>query len=180
VNDAVMVGVNTVLADDPLLTTRLEKEDIHHPLRVVVDSHGRTPPSARILGNGVPGRTLIATTHQIPPERAARLEEQGAEMLTLPSREGHVDLLSLMEALAQWEVVTVLVEGGGTLLAGLLNQGLVDKVLAFIAPKVVGGKDAPTPVEGVGQERMAQAIVLADIEVERIGDDVLISGYVEG
>jgi diaminohydroxyphosphoribosylaminopyrimidine deaminase/5-amino-6-(5-phosphoribosylamino)uracil reductase len=178
-SDAVMVGVDTVLADDPLLTTRLNKDDLRHPLRVVVDSRGRMPLSARILREDTPGQTLIATTDQIPPERVVKLQEQSAEVLQLPSRNGRVALFPLMEALARREMMTVLVEGGGTLLAGLLEQGLVDRVLAFIAPKVLGGKDAPSPVEGMGRERMAEATELTDIEVERIGDDVLISGYLE-
>jgi len=176
---AVMVGINTVLVDDPALTTRLDKEDLHHPLRVIVDSRGRIPLTAKVLDPQAPGRTLIATTDLAPPEKRKELEEHGAQVVVLPlSKQEGVNLAALAQALGDMKITSLLVEGGGTLLASLLQEGLVDKVLAFIAPKIVGGAEAPTPVEGEGVERMAEALKLEEVEVERLGEDILVSGYV--
>lgn len=177
--DAIMVGVNTVLADDPQLTVRLDGgvqgRPEHHPLRVIVDSQGRTPPEARVLHG--PGRAVIATTSAITPERARALELSGADMLYLPARNGHVDLVVLMKALREMEITSVLIECGGTLLASLLEEGLVDKVMAFIAPVLIGGRDSLTPLEGLGAATMAGAVRLRRSSLEAVGEDALISGY---
>ncbi|MBI5956047.1 MAG: bifunctional diaminohydroxyphosphoribosylaminopyrimidine deaminase/5-amino-6-(5-phosphoribosylamino)uracil reductase RibD, partial [Chloroflexi bacterium] len=175
--DAVMVGVNTVIADDPLLTARLEVPDLRQPLRVIVDSKGRTPLHARVLDPGLPGKTIIAASELIPESKLAGFKDQGIEVLISPAREGMVDLEHLMQALGQREISSVLLEGGGTILASAFAAGLVDKVLAFIAPKIIGGKAAPTPVGGEGAPRLAQALTLKRVKVERFGPDVLISGY---
>ncbi len=177
--DAVMVGVNTILTDDPQLTVRLDclpgDRPERQPLRVILDSRGRTPPEARTLRE--PGRVLLATTSAIEPARARALERSGAEILLLPAREGLVDLTALMKELGQREVTSLLAEGGGTLLASLLENGLVDKVMAFLAPVLIGGREALTPLEGQGTPTMAQALRLRRTTVEVLGEDVLISGY---
>ncbi len=177
--DAVMVGVNTVLADDPQLTCRLDAEakgrPERQPVRVIIDSQGRTPPDARVLQ--CPGRTVIATTRAIDPGRALALERAGAEVLLLPDRHGMVDLAALMEALGGKEITSILVEGGGTLLGSLLEEGLVDRVMAFVAPVLIGGRDAPSPMEGHGIPTMDHAIRLRHTRMELIGEDVLITGY---
>ncbi len=175
--DAVMVGVNTVIADDPLLTARLEAPDLRQPLRVIVDSKGRTPLHARVLDHRLPGKTIIAASELIPEGKLAGFEDQGIEVLISPARGGMVDLERLMQALGQREISSVLLEGGGTILASAFAAGLVDKVLAFIAPKIIGGKAAPTPVGGEGAPSLAQALTLKRVAVERFGPDVLISGY---
>jgi len=175
--DAVMVGVNTVIADDPLLTVRLAAPDLRQPLRVIVDSKGRTPLYARVLDPGLPGKTIIATSELIPEKKLAEFRDQGIEVLISPAQGGMVDLERLMQALGQREISSVLLEGGGTILASAFAAGLVDKVLAFIAPKIIGGKAAPTPVGGEGAPSLAQALTLERVTVERLGPDVLISGY---
>ncbi len=172
--DAVMVGVGTVLRDDPRLTVRIEGVE-RQPLRVVVDSSGRTPPQAQVFH--MPGQTLLATTQSLPEDRRKAFKERGAELLALPCREGVVDLGELLRALGQREVTSVLVEGGGTLLGSLFDLGLVDKVFAFIAPIIVGGREAATPIAGDGVAQIAQALRLSRVRVQRFGDDVLISGY---
>ena len=184
VTDAIMVGVNTVLADDPRLTTRLddgkEGREVHHPLRVIVDSRGRIPLTAKVLAADTPGRTLIATTEAMPPDRRKALERLGAQVLVLPAhvRGGRVSLPHLLDALGKREVTSLLVEGGGTLLASFFEQRLVDKVLAFVAPLIIGGQGAPTPVAGQGVARLSQSLRLERVRVEKVGTDVLISGYV--
>jgi len=174
--DAVMVGVGTVLADDPLLTARDESGRPYprQPLRVVVDSQGRTPPTARLFSQ--PGPLLLALADP-PPDRLEALRRTGAEVLLLPTEEGRVDLPALMRHLAERGVLTVLVEGGGTLLASLVEAGLVDRVVADIAPLLIGGREAPSPLEGEGVRRVQEALRLREVEVRRRGEDLEVSGY---
>jgi len=178
--DAIIVGVNTVLSDDPQLTARdrqgqpLERQ----PLRVIVDSEARTPATARLFGE--PGTTVVATTAAAPRARVREFQEVGAEVLELISRDGLVSLEELLRELGRREIINVMVEGGSTLFASLFEQGLVDKVIAFIAPMIIGGKRANMAVGGEGVERIDQALRLNRVTVERFGDDVMISGYVGG
>jgi diaminohydroxyphosphoribosylaminopyrimidine deaminase/5-amino-6-(5-phosphoribosylamino)uracil reductase len=188
-SDAVMVGVGTVLADNPQLTVRpdslppplreaLGQLSARQPLRVVLDSQARTPPTARLVSGDLPGQTLILVTPQAPADRRAALEATAAEVIVVPDLEGRVHPGVALRLLAERKDVTsVLVEAGGTLVATLLEARLVDKVYAFLAPKLVGGADAPTPVGGTGCPEMGQAVTLLDLAVERVGDDVLIAGY---
>jgi len=181
VNDAIMVGVNTVLADNPQLTTRCGGtggKAKKQPLRVIVDSKGRTPPTARLFSE--PGSTIIALGKTAQPEEKAAFVQAGAELLELPSGEGLVDLRGLLKALGEREITSVLVEGGGILLGTLFDSGLVDKVITFIAPIVIGGKEAKTAVAGKGIDKMAEAIKLKRVKIERFSEDLMVSGYVRG
>ena len=188
-SDAVMVGINTVLADDPRLTARDEAGAAldRQPLRVVVDSQGRTPPEARMLRE--PGATLIVTgsgstrftltptlSHQ-GRGRKSPSPHRDVETAVLPGVDGMVDLEALMSHLGEREVASVVVEGGGALLGSLFDRGLVDKVCAFIAPVIVGGAAAPSPVAGEGVELIGDALRLRDVEVLRLGEDVAVVGY---
>jgi diaminohydroxyphosphoribosylaminopyrimidine deaminase/5-amino-6-(5-phosphoribosylamino)uracil reductase len=174
--DAIMCGINNVLLDDPQLTARPHGVMAgHQPLRVVADSRGSTPLDANVLGPG--GKTIIATTAQSPEAWRREIETRGAEALVLPSGEdGRVDLRELMHVLGERGVLSVLVEGGGVLHAAFFAAGLVDKVHAIIAPKIVGG-DAYPAVAGPGAERMADAVTLRDVDVMRLGSDVAFLGY---
>lgn len=176
--DAVMVGIGTVMADNPILTTRDRQGNPGEgqPLRVVVDSRGRTPPGAMLLAQ--PGETLIAVAGADEGVRRA-LAEAGASVEVLPADDGSVNLTELMSVLGRREVTSVLVEGGGTLLGSLFDQGLVDKVIAFVAPIVIGGESARTPVEGRGVERLVQATHLVRTSVTQFGADTAITGYCE-
>ena len=177
-SDAIMVGINTVLADDPQLTARDPSGEPldRQPIRVVLDSACRTPPNARLLQE--PGKTVIAVS-SIPPRAArSRLEATGAEVIqTPPGADGTVDVEPLLEELGRRGVVSLLVEGGGGVLGNLFDRGQVDKVLAFIAPVIIGGKGAASPVEGQGVSRMAQAWHLERVKLEQVGDDWLVTGY---
>lgn len=166
-HDAILVGVNTVIKDDPQLTTRIAgRDDARQPLRVVLDSHLRTPHQSRVLD----GRTLIASTV------AGTVE--GAEVLELhPTDDGHVPLPALLDELGRRGILSVLVEGGGETHAAFLEAGLVDKVYAYIAPMLIGGRDAPGGVGGRGPEQLRGAVHLVRTEVTRLEDDILISGY---
>jgi len=182
-HDAILVGVGTVLQDDPELTTRLDPSECgdggpHHPLRVVLDSQARTPPTARLLSPAVPGQTLIVTTEGAPPERVAALRAAGAEIITVPARCGKVDIRSALFELGARGINSVLVEGGGRVLGSLFDAGLVDRVVAFVAPVLVGGSDAPIPLAGRGVETMEQAVRLRDVRIRELGTDVVIEGRV--
>jgi diaminohydroxyphosphoribosylaminopyrimidine deaminase/5-amino-6-(5-phosphoribosylamino)uracil reductase len=167
-HDAILVGVNTVMTDDPELTTRLDGEDARQPLRVVVDSQLRIRQSARIVGAG----TLIATT------RAGRVG--AAEVVKLPANaNGRVSLPALLDELGKRKLLSVLVEGGGEVHASFFTEKLVDKVHAYVAPRVIGGREAPGPVGGPGIERLADAIPLREIDITRLGDDVLLTAYAD-
>jgi diaminohydroxyphosphoribosylaminopyrimidine deaminase/5-amino-6-(5-phosphoribosylamino)uracil reductase len=175
--DAIMCGVNNVLLDDPQLTARPGGAHAERqPLRIVADSRGRTPLDAKVLGSG--GKTIIATTDASPAAWRAAIGERGAEALVLPAdADGRVDLRALSVDLGERGVLSLLVEGGGVLHASFFAAGLVDKVHAIIAPKIVGGTRYPA-VAGEGAARMSDAVTLRDIEIERMGDDAVIVGYV--
>jgi len=179
--DAIMVGVNTVLADDPQLTSRcgdrggkIKKQ----PLRVVVDSKGRTPLEARVFSE--PGKALVALGKNVKPDEAEAFTQVGAELLELPSKEGLVNLEGLLKALGEREITSVLVEGGGIILGSLFDRGLVDKVVAFIAPIIIGGKEAKTAVAGKGVDKVVDSIKLGRVSIRNYDKDIMISGYVEG
>ncbi len=177
-SDAVLVGVNTVLADDPQMTARDADRNLlqRQPLRVVVDSRCRTPASARMLKQ--PGCTVIATTLRTPDSRIEQLTLAGADALSLPTApDGRVNLQALLEELGRRGVVSLLVEGGGQLLGSLFDQALVDKVFAFIASVIIGGETAVSPVEGRGADSMAKAWNIQRAELTHVGPDWLISGY---
>jgi diaminohydroxyphosphoribosylaminopyrimidine deaminase/5-amino-6-(5-phosphoribosylamino)uracil reductase len=125
-----------------------------------------------------PAKTLVATSDHAPADWRASIEARGAEVLSLPLADDHVDLRALLEELGRRDVLTLLVEGGGVILGSFFDAGLVDKVHAIIAPMIVGAADAPSAVAGVGAERMADALRLSDVTVERLGEDILVTGYV--
>jgi diaminohydroxyphosphoribosylaminopyrimidine deaminase/5-amino-6-(5-phosphoribosylamino)uracil reductase len=167
-HDAILIGVNTVIKDDPQLTTRIKGRDARQPLRVVLDTHLRTPKTARVLGEG----TLIATT--------SAGDMDCAETLRLPpGPDGRVPIEALLDELGQRGILSLLVEGGAKTHASFLAAGLVDKVYAYIAPRLIGGSEAPGPVGGDGIERLSDALRLRDTDVISLGDDILISGYVD-
>ncbi len=175
--DAVMIGIGTVLADNPLLTTRFgEGRDA---LRIVVDSKARLPLGAGLINSSPTASAILATTELADPDRCRRLKEQGVNILTLPSREKRVDLRALFEKLGKRGVTSVLVEGGGRLNYSLLEQGLVDKLLLFVAPIIFGGKDAPTAFNGSGIDRIADAWRFEQVELKRLQQDLLVIGYPE-
>jgi len=174
-HDAILTGVETVLADDPQLTVRAARG--RNPQRVVADSRGRTPTAARVL-TADERPAIIAVTDRTPERRRAALETAGADVWVLPAREGRVDLEALLRKLAANGVSSVLVEAGGTLAAGALAAGLVDRVYFFIAPCLLGGASARTPVEGAGVARLAERHCLHDLRVRRVGEDVLVVGEV--
>jgi diaminohydroxyphosphoribosylaminopyrimidine deaminase/5-amino-6-(5-phosphoribosylamino)uracil reductase len=172
------VGSDTVIIDDPELTARPGDELAERqPLRIVVDSRGRIPPMARVLAG--PAKTVVATTEAATPTWRAVIEAQGAEVLATTSRDGHVDLRALLEELGRRNILTLFVEGGGVINGGFFDAGLVDKVHAVLAPMIIGAAEAPAAVAGRGAYRMAEALRLSEVTVERLGEDILVTGYPE-
>ncbi|MDA0987621.1 MAG: bifunctional diaminohydroxyphosphoribosylaminopyrimidine deaminase/5-amino-6-(5-phosphoribosylamino)uracil reductase RibD [Chloroflexi bacterium] len=175
--DAVIVGIGTVLSDDPRLTARdgagnpREKQ----PLRIVVDSSARLPLSSQLFKEPAP---LLVVTADATADRTEALSASGAEVLSLPAKDGSVDLGALLKALGEREITSLLVEGGGTLLGSFFDLGLVDKVVAFISPVILGGRDSPSPVAGAGATVMADSVRLKRTRVDVIGEDVMMTGYV--
>jgi len=168
IHDAILVGVNTVIADDPELSVRVEGGESRQPLRVVVDSHLRIRQSARIVGPN----TLIATTRQ------GRVG--AAEVVRLPAgADGRVSLPALLDELGSRGMLSLLVEGGAEVHASFFGNGLVDKVYTYIAPRLIGGREAPGALGGDGVEHLAASTRLRDMDFTRLGDDLLITGYVD-
>lgn len=169
--DAVMVGVNTLIRDDPMLLSNAAGK--RQPIRIIVDSRFRTPLSARIFSNRE-SRVIIATTRNVSRKISERYESRGASILIVKRKGRRVDLKDLMKVLGRMNIMNVLVEGGGELIAGLMEGCLVDKFLFFIAPKIIGGRNAPTSVEGIGAGRMKDAFMFGNIRLKRFGQDILV------
>jgi diaminohydroxyphosphoribosylaminopyrimidine deaminase/5-amino-6-(5-phosphoribosylamino)uracil reductase len=180
--DAIMVGANTVVADDPQLSARGCRgkggKTKLQPLRVIVDGKGRTPLSARIFEE--PGKTLIAVGKPFNAKAAEGFRKSGAEIVELPAENGVIDLKELLNILGEREVTSVLVEGGSSLFGSLFDRGLVDKVLAFISPIIIGGDGAKSAVGGNGVNTVSEAFRLNGVKIIEFGDDILLSGYVGG
>ena len=171
---AVLVGIGTAVADDPLLNCRIEGRGVRQPIRVVVDSNARLSLESQLVKTAGEYRTIVAYTRFAPEERVKALQETGVEMLLCEEKEGLVDVKNLLVLLGQSGIDSILLEGGGSLNYTVLAERLVDELYAFIAPKIVGGMNAKTPVEGLGVEKMADAINLELKNVLNMGDDVLL------
>ncbi len=175
---SVMVGVNTVIKDNPRLTVRLPNIKPNHPLRIIVDSKGRTPLEAYIVKTASKVPTLIATTEKIPVKKVTEFKNRGVIVVKLPDKEGQVDIKALFSYLHKSEIDSVLLEGGGSLNASVLEQDMVDKFICYVAPKILGGKDAPTPVEGLGQEKVADSMKVYGFWARNSGEDICLKGYI--
>jgi len=190
--DAIMVGVNTIVQDNPLLTARdptclprgargrqARPSRADRPIKVIVDSHLRTPWTSRCLSEASPTPTIIATTTRTASKRV-RFEQRGVEVLVFPpTPQDRVPLARLFRALKnQWQVTSVLLEGGGEVLASALKERLVDRLVWIIAPIIVGGRQAPPAVGGEGITHLNQAIRLDDVTVRRLGPDLVLEASV--
>lgn len=185
--DAVMVGMGTIIKDDPELTVR----DVglpgqgevppefkpKNPQRIILDGRARIPLTAKVIKKD-PSQTIIVTGKNAPADKVKHLKNAGVEVLTLEDIDGLVDLDKLMVELGKKKITSLLIEGGGRVNAGAIKSGIVDKVIFFLSPKIIGGQKAPTPVEGEGIELLSQAINIRDVRVKKVDGDILIEGYV--
>jgi len=176
-SDAIVVGIGTVLRDDPELTVRLGEPWPREPWRVVLDTAARTPSGARLIRAGQPSRALIAVGAEAPEPRVRALADSGATIVACRVRDGRVDLGALLAELFAREVRAVLVEGGGEIHGAFLDAGLVDRVAMFAAPLLIGGRGATPVVGGAGRE-LKSAVRLGGFAVTTLGDDLLIEADV--
>ncbi len=176
--DVVMIGVGTLLKDNPRLTARRRLSDGRQPIRLVVDSRLRTPPTARILREGPAGTAWIAATNGADRFRARRLEAKGARILQVKGCGRRVDLDELMRVLAEMQIMNVLIEGGSELNASALRDGVVDKVVLILAPRLIGGRDAVGSLGGVSPRRLSESLAIRNLKIRRLGPDVMLEGYV--
>ena len=167
----IMVGIGTVLADDPMLNVRFEGG--RSPVRIICDSGLRIPEDCAIAKSAHEYETIVACVG-CEPEKRRRLESLGIQVLELPGADGKVDLKALMGVLGEKKIDSILLEGGGMLNDSMLRLGLVHEVKAFVAPKLFGGAGAKTPVEGIGVELPDQAVKLSIKQVTAVGEDLLI------
>ena len=177
----IMVGIGTVLADDPMLNCRVEGGV--DPVRIICDSNLHIPTESQIVKTASDIETIVACSQEAleserKQEKIRRLKEAGIQIIGTEGAHG-VNLVELMKKLGGQNIDSILLEGGGTLNASALEDGSVNKVYAYIAGKLIGGMDARSPVEGMGIDRMADAITLQNMEIEKLGDDFCIVGYVK-
>jgi diaminohydroxyphosphoribosylaminopyrimidine deaminase/5-amino-6-(5-phosphoribosylamino)uracil reductase len=174
--DAILVGIGTVLHDDSHLTARPPGPRV--ATRIVLDSHARLPLGSKLVRTAREVPTLVVASADTPETAFAPLRAEGCEVITLPDLPGHLDLSVLLEELGRRRMTNLLVEGGSGVLGSFLDAGLADEVHLFLAPKLVGGKDALTPVGGLGVANIADALRLTHVRVEAVEGDVYIHGRV--
>jgi len=173
--DAIMVGVNTILRDNPKLDTWFSQK---HPVKIIVDSQLSTPRQANVFSRK--GQVIIVT---LPVKSGQETENrntlaQKVKILEVREKSGQINLKDMMKKLTQSGISNILVEGGGTLIGALFDEGLVDRILFFISPKIIGGKEAISSVMGRGITRIDRAIKLRQVRLKKIGEDFLVEGYV--
>jgi len=173
--DGIVTGIHTVLQDDPSLNTRIEGG--RDAARIIVDTRARLPLDARVVKLSSEAPTLLAAGENASLENKKILERKGVEVITLPQEGGMVSLSSLLEELGKRNMISLMVESGGTLNYSFLEKGLVDKIYAFMAPVICGGEQAPTSFEGKGATLLREAWRLKEVETEPFGEDLLVTGY---
>lgn len=175
--DGIMVGINTVIEDNPMLTARVDGGK--NPIRIVVDSSLKIDINANVVQNKS-AKTIIATTDKADKDKILKLQAQDVDVIVVDKDENDkVDIEKLLDILGQQNICSILVEGGATLSGSFVAKKLVDKVYFFIAPKIIGGKEAKTPVAGTGILNLQEAIALKDIQIEKLEEDILIIGRVD-
>lgn len=175
--DGIMVGINTVIEDNPMLTARVDGGK--NPIRIVVDSSLRIDINANVVQDKS-AKTIIATTDKADKDKILKLQAQDVDVIVVDKdKNDKVDIEKLLDILGQQNICSILVEGGATLSGSFVAKKLVDKVYFFIAPKIVGGKEAKTPVAGTGILNLQEALALKDIQIEKLEEDILIIGRVD-
>jgi diaminohydroxyphosphoribosylaminopyrimidine deaminase/5-amino-6-(5-phosphoribosylamino)uracil reductase len=175
--DAIMVGIGTVLADDPQLTARLPDGGGKDPQRIVLDRRLRMPSEARMLRQKSEAPTYVICGSEAPASDRQRLIAAGAQVLEVPTRDGRINLAALMELLGAMGITSVLIEGGGQVAAAALAADIVDKVVFYYAPKILGGDDGVPMFHGSGPIHMREALTLREATVDRLGEDIVVQGY---
>lgn len=176
----IMVGIGTILADDPLLTTRIDGETCKSPTAIIVDSKLSLPLDSKILGTLKERKIIIGVTEGVDEAKARKLEEMGVSIIKTPLKNKRVDLNFLMTKVGEAGIDSILLEGGSTLNFSCLQEKIVDKVMCFISPIILGGEKANTSVGGSGIKFLNDAFKVLNIKLKNIGQDILIEGYIKG
>jgi len=176
--DAIMIGINTVKQDDPSLTTRLNDLKGHDPFRIILDTHLAISENAKVLRLNSASDTIIVTGNSISEKKKTQIENKRIRIIKSPVKDGLIDLDSLMDRLGDFNITSVLIEGGSRVIAKALDEKIVDKIIFFYAPKIMGGDDGVPVCKGQGPDLMKDCIPVKDINVRRFGDDVMIEGYI--
>lgn len=175
--DGIMVGINTVIEDNPMLTAKVDGGK--NPIRIVVDSSLKIDINANVVQDKS-AKTIVATTDKADKDKILKLQAQDVDVIVVDKDENDkVDIEKLLDILGQQNICSILVEGGATLSGSFVAKKLVDKVYFFIAPKIIGGKEAKTPVAGTGILNLQEALTLKDIQIEKLEEDILIIGRVD-
>jgi diaminohydroxyphosphoribosylaminopyrimidine deaminase/5-amino-6-(5-phosphoribosylamino)uracil reductase len=175
--DGVLVGIGTVVKDDPLLTVRLPKGKIKDPLRIVIDPRLRIPGKAQLLDQ--PGKTLIVCGDQVQMTRKKALESKGVEIVSLPERAGRISIKVLLAVLGRRGIESLLVEGGAGVYGSFLEERQLDKLVLFLAPCLIGGQKAMGMIGGTGVTTVAEALRFKEIKVKTRSGDILVEAYPE-
>jgi len=175
----IMVGIGTVLADDPELTTRREGKISLNPTRIIIDSKARIPIDAKVLKCDKKTKTIIVTTEFAGKAKIEAIRQKGAEVIVTQSKNNLVDLKHLMMILGERGIDSILLEGGSTLNYSAIDAGIVDKVITFISPQIFGGSSGKTPIGGRGIEYVKDSIKIVDTEVTRFDEDIMIESYIK-
>lgn len=170
----IMVGVNTIISDDPELTCRVKNG--RNPIRIVVDTNLRIPLESKVVKNN-DGRTIVATTKRADETKKKNLINLGVKIIEVSEKESRVDLKELMVKLGQESLDSILIEGGGTLNFSALKEGIVDKVRFYIAPKILGGENSKSAIAGIGFSQLEEAVKLNNVTYRQIGDELVVEGY---
>ncbi len=177
--DGILVGINTVKADNPSLTTRLDTGPGVDPVRIILDTGLSIPADAGILRLDSDSDTILVVGEKVDSRKRAAIEKKGVRILESPVKNSRINMGSLMEQLGSMGITSLLIEGGGRVMASALHSGIVDKIVFFYAPKILGGDDGISICRGKGPVSMQDSIAVKNISVQRFGDDVMIEGYVE-
>jgi len=175
--DAVMVGIGTVLKDNPWLSVRDADIIRKNPYKIVLDGSAKIPLDSHIL-SFEPQNTIVVVTKSANAKKIGAIKKTGADVIVQPTSKDIVDLDLLMIELGSRKITSILLEGGGKISASAVSAEIVDKLMYIISSKIIGGADAPTPIEGAGIEKLSQAINIRNVITKRLGDDILVEGYV--
>ena len=172
-----MIGVNTVIIDNPILTCSIE--DGRNPIRIIVDSKLRIPIDSKIVKTAKEIKTIVATTKDYDLMKKNQLENLAVEVLIVDDLNGKVNLKSLIKDLGKRNIDSILLEGGGELNFSALEAGIVDKLMIFMAPKILGGRNSKTFIEGNGISSLKDSYKISNLDIRQLKNDILITGYIE-
>ncbi|MEA1962513.1 MAG: bifunctional diaminohydroxyphosphoribosylaminopyrimidine deaminase/5-amino-6-(5-phosphoribosylamino)uracil reductase RibD [Bacillota bacterium] len=177
--DGILAGIGTVLKDDPMLNTRLEGNDVRDPIRIIIDTFLDIPEESQIVKTAEQQRTIVFCGNEADDNKQQNLAKKGIQIIRLSAHNNKVSLEEVLKTLYQLGVCSVLIEGGGEINGDLVRHRLIDKFYLFIGAKIIGGRNSPGPVGGVGIQQMSAAMPMKITDINRYGEDVLLVSYPE-